>query len=42
MSYVVASYAIVLVSLALYAASRIRTRNRLRKVLRARRNRDGS
>jgi len=41
-SYVVASYAIVVGSVALYALSQRRTRDRLRKALTDGRNRDGS
>lgn len=42
MSYALASYAIVVFSLALYAASLRRARAHLRKALRAERNRDPS
>jgi hypothetical protein len=40
MSYVVASYVIVLGSVLIYGASQIAARNRLRKALSAERNRD--
>ncbi|MBW2315045.1 MAG: heme exporter protein CcmD [Deltaproteobacteria bacterium] len=42
MNYVIASYAIVLVSLIGYGASQLRARGRLRKALRDGRNRDRS
>jgi hypothetical protein len=41
-SYVVASYAVVLASLLLYAGALLRARAGLRKALRAERNRDRS
>jgi len=41
-SYVIASYAIVLVSLLVYGVSLRRSRHRLRKALREGRNRDRS